>query len=305
MKILIIGLGSIAQKHIRALRKLRPDAELYALRSLKTAQKQEGINDVYDINELEIGIIDFAIISNPTSIHLKTIKSLIPFNTPLFIEKPLFSEIGKDADQIIEEINNKGIITYVACNLRFLGCLQFIKEYLKNKRINEVNIYCGSYLPDWRVGRDYKTTYSANKELGGGVHIDLIHEIDYVYWMFGKPQRVSKVFSNHSSLEISAYDYANYILGYDNFNTSVILNYFRRDPKRTLEIVFEDETILVDIYKNKVYKNSDIIFDSEKTIMDTYEYQLQFFMDHVLATKKQFNTVNEAYEILKICLEED
>ncbi|MBC8766919.1 Gfo/Idh/MocA family oxidoreductase [Arenibacter sp. BSSL-BM3] len=303
MKVLIVGLGSIASKHIAALRIIDPNVEFYAMRSSINADSKKGIINLFSFDDLNGLEIDFAIISNPTSVHKETVDRLIPKKIPLFIEKPLFSKLGYE--EVLQEIQNNKITTYVACNLRFLDCLKFTKNYIQGKRINEVNIYCGSYLPDWRPGIDYKTTYSANKKLGGGVHIDLIHEIDYAYWLFGKPQKVNKVFSNKSSLNIDAYDYANYMLGYATFNANIILNYFRRDPKRTLEIVCDDQTLTINILKNTVYHNQEIVCMSEKTIIDTYEDQLRFFINEVLAKDNKFNTANEAYKILKICLEND
>lgn len=303
MKVLIIGLGSIASKHIEALKTIAPNTDFYALRSSKGASNSVGIHNIFSLKDLIGKKPDFAIISNPTSAHGKTIERLIPMQIPLFIEKPLFSKLGNE--RLLKKIQDKNISTYVACNLRFLDCLKFIKEYIENRRVNEVNIYCGSYLPDWRPGVDYRTTYSANKELGGGVHIDLIHEIDYTYWLFGKPHKVNTVFSSKSSLNINAYDYANYLLMYRNFNASIILNYFRKDAKRTLEIVMENFTLVVDLVNNKVYRNEEIIFESTKTIKDTYVDQLRFFINEIVRKNKKFNTVDEAYEILKICLEND
>lgn len=303
MRVLIIGLGSIALKHLAAIRSIDAGAEVYALRSNSRAPSIEAVTNLFSLEEIKDGRMDFAIISNPTSAHAMTIESLIPMKIPLFIEKPLFSTLGNE--KILSEIKKRDIATYVACNLRFLGCLQYVKKYIEKKRINEVNSYCGSYLPNWRPGKDYHKTYSANKDMGGGVHIDLIHEIDYVYWLFGAPQTVSKVFSSQSSLEINAYDYANYTLGLSGFHASIILNYYRRDPKRVLEIVLEDETLRVNLLENKVYRNQDELYSSEKTIADTYESQLRFFMEEVLKNQTEFNTVHEAYEILKICLQED
>tara|TARA_R110002051_G_scaffold73135_1_gene132659 strand:+ start:29959 stop:30864 length:906 start_codon:yes stop_codon:yes gene_type:complete len=301
MKVLIVGLGSIASKHIAALKNIDPKVEFYAMRSSLNADAKEGITNVFSFENLNE--LDFAIISNPTSAHKETIERLIPKKIPLFIEKPLFSSLENEA--VLQKIENNNITTYVACNLRFLDCLKFAKKHIQGKRINEVNVYCGSYLPDWRPSIDYKTTYSANKKLGGGVHIDLIHEIDYAYWLFGKPQKVNKVFSSKSSLNIDAYDYANYMLAYETFNANIILNYFRRDPKRTLEIVCDDHTIIIDILKNTVYQNLEIVYTSKKTIIDTYEDQLRFFIYEVVAKNNKFNTANEAYEILKICLQND
>lgn len=304
MKVLIVGLGSIAAKHIAALENIVHDVHFYALRSSKEAVEVPRVENIFTLSELEKIQVDFAIISNPTFAHRETIIKLIPFNIPLFIEKPLISEL--DGRYLINKIRVNKSVTYVACNLRFLDSLRFTKHYLSdNKVVNEVNIYCGSYLPNWRGDRDYKSIYSANKEQGGGVHIDLIHEIDYACWLFGKPNSVTKVFSNKSSLKINAFDYANYTLGYADFNVSIILNYYRRDPKRTLEIILENETITVDILKNSVVRNAEIIFESEKTITDTYEEQLRFFMSNVLNNSTTFNNAEEAYEILKICLQND
>ncbi len=303
MKVLIVGLGSIAQKHISALKKIKFNSHIYALRSSDKVSEVMGVQNIFSLDEVKDLNIDFAIISNLTSKHRETILNIIPYNIPLFIEKPLISNL--DNGVLVNKIRENNNINYVACNLRFMDCLRFTKGYIINKRVNEVNIYCGSYLPDWRPGRDYKSTYSANIEQGGGVHMDLIHEIDYAYWLFGEPISVSKILSNKSSLNINSFDYANYVLNYTGFNVGIVLNYFRKDSKRTLEIVLEEETILVDLLKNKVYRNNDIIFESEKTIIDTYDDQLKFFINEVLTYNEKFNSAYEAYEILKICLQND
>ena len=302
MKVIIFGLGSIAKKHISALQLMDESVRIFAFRQEHTTVEVLDVKNIFSIEDVKTINPNFIIISNPTFAHYKTIESLIPLNIPLFIEKPLFSVL--DDGKLVAQILDQNLVTYVACNLRFLESLQFIQKYLADKRVNEVNMYCGSYLPDWRPNRDYKTTYSANKNEGGGVHIDLIHEIDYAYWLFGKPLKVNKTFTNKSTLDINAWDYANYIFEYDQFSASIILNYYRRDPKRTLEIILENETITVDILKNSVYRNDDIIFCSPKTIQDTYSDQIRFFVDQIITKKKSFNNVNEAYKILEICLQD-
>src|SRR5690606_2075460 len=155
---------------------------------------------------------------------------LIRNKIPMLIEKPLFDNLSRK--DLVDQVIASGIITYVACNLRFLESIRFIKNELKLKRVNEVSIYCGSYLPDWRPGVDFKTVYSGNREMGGRVHIDLIHEIDYMFWFFSKPLSAKRYFSSKSSLKINSYDYANYLFEYSGFNVNVQLNYYRRDPKR-------------------------------------------------------------------------
>lgn len=227
MRVLIVGLGSIAKKHIAALYQIDPSVELLALRSNKEAKSWNGITSLYDWNELNAYQFDFAIISNPTSEHIPAIRQLLPYRIPLFIEKPLQSEVVQDC--LISEVKEAGIITYIGCNLRFHECLLQVSSLITNHRVNEVNVYCGSYLPDWRPQVDYHTAYSANPQMGGGVHLDLIHELDYIYWLFGHPEGTHKIFSHKSSLEICAYDYANYLLEYPKYNINIILNYYRRD----------------------------------------------------------------------------
>ncbi|HOU67667.1 MAG: Gfo/Idh/MocA family oxidoreductase [Paludibacteraceae bacterium] len=302
MKVLIIGLGSIAKKHIASLQKIEGIFEIYALRSSRTSKPYDGVTDLFDIDEVMAMSFDFAIISNPTAEHKSALELVADMNIPLFIEKPLYHTL--DIKDIVEKIVRKGTLTYIACNLRFLPCIQFIKQYLSDNhiRVNEVNSYCGSYLPTWRPEQDYRKVYSSIPELGGGVHIDLIHEIDYLYWLFDKPKTVNKVFSHKSSLKIDAVDYANYCLEYDTFNVSLVLNYFRKDSKRSLEIVAEEGTFNVDLLTDSVTKGGELIFQSEERIIDTYPKQMAYFVSCMKGEKKSLNTIQEAYRVLLICL---
>ena len=305
MKVLIIGLGSIALKHIKALQELYPSVVIYALRRKGEPSKGiKGVVEVFDIDEITMDTLSFILISNPTAVHYQTIKEVIAYKKPLFIEKPLFGALSKEAKELITEVEKQEIPTYVACNLRYLECIAKTKELLANKRVNEVNVYCGSYLPDWRPNVDFRKVYSANKEMGGGVHIDLIHELDYVYWLFGTPIHTQSFFSNKSSLNITAYDYANYLWEYDGFSVSVVLNYYRRDSKRTLEILTDEGTYLVDLLKNNISYNDELVFQSRQVSSETYTAQMQFFVEKILNKQTKFNTIVEGYKVLKLCLQE-
>lgn len=301
MKVLIIGLGSIAKKHIIALKQFENDIDIFALRSSENSVPFEEVRDVFQFEDLKQLEIDFAIISSPTSKHLDNIKDLVELNIPLFIEKPLFHNL--EIESVIPTIKKNQIKTYVACNLRFLDSLNFIKNKVKKDDlfINEVNVYCGSYLPEWRINGDYKKNYSAIPELGGGVHLDLIHEIDYVYWMFGLPLSVQSKLSSKSSLEIKSIDYAHYNLEYSTFNTSITLNYFRRKPSRYIELVCQEGTYKVDLLQNTVSLEDEIVFESDQKIIDTYKMQLKYFITNIY--RPTFNGIEEAFEVLKICLQ--
>jgi predicted dehydrogenase len=304
MNVLIIGLGSIARKHIAALQDLNIDTKIYALRSNLNATIEEGVENIYDLDNSTI-VFDFAIISSPTHLHFDYIEKLAHKGIPLFIEKPAIHSL-ENADALVQLIEDKKIVTYVACNLRFHPCITFLKNKLdtENLRINELNVYCGSYLPDWRPGKDFRTIYSANAVMGGGVHLDLFHELDYTTWLFGLPRKSKSVLQNNSSLEINAVDYANYALEYDSFTASIILNYYRRKPKREIEIVLEEDTWRVDLIKNEIKNDTDeYLFQAINfNVKDTYSLQLDYFIDCLKNEQVPMNSLKDSIEILKICL---
>lgn len=299
MKILIVGLGSIAHKHIAALKVLRPEAEIHALRHSTSSQQVKGIKNIYEISD---NSYDFAIISNNTNLHFQWIKLLATLNIPLFIEKPLFSAVGESEKALVKGIVQENLLTYVACNLRFLDCMVEVKRIIHNHRVNEVNSYCGSYLPDWRPNVDFRSVYSANAQEGGGVHMDLIHELDYLFWIFGEPIQVHSSLTNSSSLSISACDYAHYLMSYKDFTVNLTLNYFRRIPKRTFEIVTETSVVEVDLLKNTISIDNVLIFESNQRIGNTYQLQMDNFLRLLERKSSKKNSIEEAYKVLELCL---
>lgn len=304
MNILIVGLGSIAKKHILVLRKIIKNVNIFALRSNKNSSKVSSIHNIYEL-ENNVSNFDFAIISNPTSLHYKYIDLLSKKNIPLFIEKPVLQNL-ENVNYLIKQIKNNNLLTYVGCNLRFHPCIKFLKssKKIRNSKINEINVYSGSYLPDWRPKQDYKKSYSANLSLGGGVHLDLIHEMDYVLWIFGFPKKTISNFKKKSNLKINTYDYANYFLEYEDFNASIILNYYRRKPKRQIEIVLERETWVVDLINNFITNDkSQIIFDVKNyNLLESYELQMRYFIKCFLENISPMNSFEESLKTLSISL---
>jgi predicted dehydrogenase len=303
MTILIVGVGSIAQKHFNALKTLVPDCTIYALRSSVNAASVDGVISIYSWDEI-LEKPDFVIISNPTRFHGEAILKALAYKCPLFIEKPALSHLD-EAEQILSLIKQQNAITYVACNLRFHPVIQYLKKRVSSQllSINEVNVYCGSYLPDWRANRDYTTTYSANKELGGGVHLDLIHELDYCYWLFGNPVHSFNLKRKVSVLQIDSCDAAIYNLVYPSFTANIVLNYFRRDTKRSIEIVTDNESLYADLIKNTVTNHrSETLFESDSTVAQTYIAQMKYFLDLIAGNEESMNDMDEAFKVLQIAL---
>lgn len=303
LKFGFVGYGSIAKKHINAISTLYTNAHVIVVRR-NCNEKIEEYNNLTiscTTNLEDLNTVDFIFITNPTALHIDVIKQVIIFKKPLFIEKPLAHNLG-DISLLISEIKIHDIATYIACNLRFHTGLLYLKSLIGDIRINEVNVYCGSYLPEWRKEIDYKQGYSANAKLGGGVHLDLIHEVDYCYFLFGNPKNTNVFLFNNSSLQVDAVDYAHYFWNYDLFSLQITLNYFRRDYKRTIEIVADDATYILDIKENQIKKGDVVIFDGDKSFTFMYENQIDYFVNCVTNNKKCFNDIEEAFHVLKLCL---
>ena len=304
MNVLIIGLGSIAKKHIVALQEIVPESNIFALRSKPDSSKLKGVTNIYNLNDNSVHF-SFAIISNPSSLHFKFIQDLAQRNIHLFIEKPPVHTLD-NIDHLLKVVKEANILSYVGCNLRFHPCIEFLKENLgkEAKRINEVNVYCGSYLPDWRPHQDFKQSYSTMRHLGGGVHLDLFHELDYVTWIFGFPNYHHSTKKSNSSLNIDSIDYANYLLEYDHFCVNLTLNYYRRTPKRTIEILFDNDLWIIDLLNHKIInQKGELIFinDNVNTI-STYISQMRFFIHHLNSLNKMMNSLEESVRTLELCL---
>lgn len=302
MKVLFIGLGSIAQKHLHALRLCNPEASIYGLRSSKNANTIDGVINIYDWSEIPKDLT-FILISNPTSEHYQTIEKALKFKVPLFIEKPPFSSLN-NVSVLLNKVKEAQIPTYTAFNMRFHPCVQWLKNNMNNKRILEVNVYCGSYLPNWRPNADYRKVYSSIAALGGGVHLDLIHELDYLVWIFGLPNSIQSLKRKVSDLEIDSVDVAKYWLEFNQTTASISLNYFRKDTKRSVEIVTDQTTIYADLVKGEIIDiaREEILFSAKVNPTDTYVAQMQYFLNQLNNEENFMNNIEESSETLKLCL---
>ena len=188
MKVLIIGYGSIGKRHIDNLISLTNCKIIVC-----TKQKQD--NYLKKRNCTVISSItncikekpDIVFITNETKFHVNTAIKLAKFGIPLFIEKPLSNSMNRvnELESIVKE--NK-IVTMVGCNFRFHPCIKRLKKLISSNKIGKiisVHSENGSFLPDWHPYENYSKGYAGRVDLGGGAALTNIHEIDYLYWLFG------------------------------------------------------------------------------------------------------------------------
>lgn len=158
-----------------------------------------------------------------------------------------------------------------------------------------------SYLPEWRPGTDYRKTYSAHRELGGGVAIDLIHEWDYLTYIFGFPQKIYSMSGKISELDINSDDYAIYIAKYGDKIAELHLDYFGRKTIREIQLITKEDTIIGDISNNKVsFLKSGRSIEFLEMRDDFQKKELNHFLDMVEGKTKSDNDVFNAAKVLKL-----
>lgn len=258
MKFLIVGLGSVGLRHLRNLTILGyQDVILY--RTGKS--KMTGIDAFkhlpvfYDLDEALAQHPDAVIIANPTSLHVTTAIKASQAGCHLLIEKPL-SDISEGLKELSEIVEKKNLITMIACQFRFHPQIVQIKKWIKERtlgRIASAHARWGEYLPDWHPWEDYKYSYSARKDLGGGVLLTQIHPVDYLYWLFGEIADSCGAISATGILGIDVEDTAHVTLIFrKGVIGTVSVDYLQKPRVHDLIIVAEKGRIEWDCHKNRL-----------------------------------------------------
>jgi len=303
LKICFVGIGSIAKRHISNIKNYlnedyncQIDAFRSSNRPLSDDISQYITNEYQNYDEVPKDY-DAIFITNPTKFHFDTLKQFKDNSDNFFIEKPIVdsSDLNKDLSEF------KSKTCYVACPLRHGNVIQYIKKNIDLNNVNGVRSICSTYLPEWHPDEDYTKSYSAKKDLGGGVSIDLIHEWDYLTYLFGMPSEIYSILDKVSDLEIDTEDIAVYIAKYQNMLLELHLDYFGRFPIREIMIFKQDETIVGDIYNNKIiFKNSDKIIDFNEERNDYQVEELKYFFNLIINKEDNINDIENALKVMKL-----
>lgn len=284
LKVCFVGVGSIAKRHIANLKQICGqrgiDVSIDAYRHAVPTAEVTEVESIFTSVEDVPADYDAIFITNPTELHLQALQQFHNKGKHFFIEKPLVSAWQLEQAKHFEK--RADTVYYVACPLRYNAVIQYIKKEIPADTVLSVRSISSSYLPDWRPGQDYRNTYSAQKKLGGGVSIDLIHEWDYLTYLFGWPKKVACLMGKISPLEIDSDDYAVYIAAYDGKIAELHLDYFGRKPIRTIELFTETDTIVGDLVNQKIRylrEERELVFEEERD--DYQRRELEHFLDLV------------------------
>lgn len=307
-KIAFVGLGSIATRHLKNvhsyLASQGDSCTVNLYRSSLGRPLAEELQPLVNNTCLYADEIpadrkyDVVFVTNPTSMHYETVERFASHTDSFFIEKPVFDSTNVD-ESIFKLIEGKP--SYVACPLRYNPVLQYVKNNVALDKVISARSISSSYLPEWRPGQDYRKTYSAHKDLGGGVSIDLIHEWDYLTWLFGMPTECKQLISKVSNLVIDSDDLAIYIGRNEKTSFELHLDYFGRQTLRTLDLFTDEDTIHCDLIAGTVSylkEGKTVKLESERNAFQMAEIA-HFF--EIINNKIENDSIPEhAYRVLKI-----
>lgn len=248
-RVLIAGLGSIGRRHARLAREVVPGVEIIALRHREhSGRLPEGIDHIVSsVDDALKFDPQAAVIATPASRHLEVALPLARAGVHLLVEKPI-SCGTQGVSGLIEACRARGATLLTGYNLRFSPSLLRFREILQENRIGSVlsvRAEVGQFLPSWRPGIDYRETVSAKAALGGGVLLELSHEIDYLRWLFGEIEWVIATQHRQSGLDIDVEDTAHLILGFTPKPGAVPviatlnMDFIRQDTTRMCTVIGE------------------------------------------------------------------
>jgi predicted dehydrogenase len=309
-KALIVGLGSIGRRHLANLERLAPGLDVRIWRH--RPEGEGGSKNVYSQEDALAFGAEVALICSPSPEHLRAARLLAAAGTHLFIEKPIADRLD-GVDELIAACRERGLTLMVGYNLRFHTPVALLKREIDSGSIGRVlyvRTEVGQYLPDWRPGADYRASVSAQAALGGGVLLELSHEIDLARWLGGPVAAVQAQTAVVAGLEIDVEDMAELVFEFRSGALgSVHLDMVQRSMTRGCRVAGTEGTITWDGVSDRVamfhqstgqWRDLHPPQNTDRNAM--YLAELDHFLSCVSADEKPAVTGEDGREALQIAL---
>jgi len=288
-KAVVVGLGNIATRHRRNLKKLFPGILVFAVSSSERVLS-ELVDDCDgyfpDIQNAVSEGLDLAIVASPSTYHFKHAQKLIEAGIPTLIEKPVTATLA-DAKSLIELSSKHETPVSIGYCLRYIPSAIMFKKLIEHDSVGNiynVNIDIGQFLPDWRPTKSYRESVSASKALGGGVLLELSHELDYAQWLFGELNIVNSILRSSRELLMDVESIAD-ITAINNNQTvvNIHMDFLQKKTWRQCNIIGSEGRLTWDLIQNEIIKytknNKEIIYSDPD--WDSNEMYLDMLLDFV------------------------
>lgn len=320
MKILMIGLGGIGQRHTRNLRALLGDSveiiayrvrrQMHVVTPTMGADESRNVESFYsirafqDLQEALSEKPEIAFVCNPSSLHIPVTLACLRAGCDIFIEKPLADTLD-GTEELVRVAEEHQRVAMVGYQLRFHPCLLKLAETVRSGLLGNllgVRATIGEYLPNWHPYEDYRQMYAARADLGGGVVLSQIHEFDYLYSLFGMPSRIYALGGHWSELEIDVEDTASILMecrvGGRPFPIHLHQDYLQSPPSRQCEVIGDRGRVVMDLHAMTVsvftrgskepevhsfvgFERNQLFLDQTKHFLDCVQFRRRPVVDLV------------------------
>ena len=296
-KILFIGYGSITIKHINIIKK-KFKSEIFII-----SRHFKGNKNLIKIslkNALSLKF-DYCFICTASTERLKYLKLFEGKCKSFFLEKPICNNYKK-AKNILNKLKLKKnlYIGYVFRNNRMINSIKKLIHQKKLGEIKGVQIISRSFMPSWRNNIKYKDSVSSQKAKGGGVLLELSHEIDLLFYFFKNISLHSGNTYNSKNLNIDVEDRADAIFLINNkLPVNLLLNFSSYMSERRMIINGSRSVIDINLNSNIYYifsnnKKKKYIFKNENKKM--FERQIVNYFNNNFSN----NLARDSFKVLKI-----
>lgn len=242
--VLIIGNGSIGRRHAGNLKNMN-----YLIQTVDI-DEINNIDNIIKMAQSSPNPIAFGMVCSPTNLHLKHCLKLAEYKIPYFCEKPFYKDLTYEESIDLQtlEAYTEGydLINMVACNLRFHETIEKITPE-KLKSFKKMKVYFGYDLKKWHGDGKHLEMYSANRNMGGGVVFDCIHEFDYLQNWYGHIKNIKLNIEKRNNVTVDTEDYADGYIEFGNEKTGevihtvhFILNYLDDEYTRYFKVKYFD-----------------------------------------------------------------
>lgn len=306
MKIIFFGLGSIGARHARLIKQHFPEHTLYALRTHKGDKDVsiDGVTQLGSWKEVDSVGGQVAFITNPTALHIPTAIECAKRKMVLFMEKPISDSLD-GFDELLQLVQDQQLVTYVAYVLRFHPVILKLKELFAQYPPSVMQVQAASFLPSWREGRDHRKIYSARRSLGGGVLLDLSHDIDYVEFLLGTIRRAKACVERRGNVTVDTDDSADLLIEAEGGFANVHLSYLSHWPQRRIVVYSDKATLVADLNAGTITiytsDGSTQVIDLPIEKDELFRRQLVYFFEHSRDAHMMNNMAQAAGLFRRIC----
>ena len=253
----------------------------------------------------------FAVIANPTNLHVPAAFACLEAGCHLLIEKPVSQSLdGLDVLASRAATSERQVL--VGFQLRFHPALTRICELLRGGAVGaplHARVVWGEYLPSWHPWEDWRRGYAARPDLGGGVHHTICHPLDFLRMLFGDPIGVIASLSVHGPLGLDVPESADVLLRFDGAIAAQLhLDYWSQPTRHHVEISCTDGMIQWDYITGELRVWEKLgaawkqeVFPSMGERDDLFRAEARHFLEMIEGRAHPACTLQDGIEVVRIC----